>query len=215
MKNKYSICKMKNKYFRHTNLRLIVYLLFVLCGIFLLCTVFATDISLVNGLVMGKVHWFHLTMVFLTACCLVATILKRPEKTFEFSVADGLVLVLAAIVAVTYNWQMNPEPEKMLFGGQLVILWFVLRFIFTGWPLLRVFFLMGVVGTGLIEAILGMRQLHGYEGSNHSLFRLTGDFYNPGPYSGYLAMVLPVCLWMILKWGKEDTLRHAPLRYLG
>lgn len=144
MKNKYSICKMKNKYFRHTNLRLIVYLLFVLCGIFLLCTIFATDISLVNGLVMGKVHWFHLTMVFLTACCLVATILKRPEKTFEFSVADGLVLVLAAIVAVTYNWQMNPEPEKMLFGGQLVISWFVLRFIFTGWPLLRVFFLMGV-----------------------------------------------------------------------
>lgn len=69
---------------------------------------------------------------------------EKAGKTFEFSVADGLVLVLAAIVAVTYNWQMNPEPEKMLFGGQLVISWFVLRFIFTGWPLLRVFFLMGV-----------------------------------------------------------------------
>ena len=51
----------------------------------------------------------------------------------------------------------------------------------------------------MVEAVLGMRQLHGFEGSNHSLFRLTGDFYNPGPYSGYLAIVLPVCLWMILR----------------
>ena len=54
----------------------------------------------------------------------------------------------------------------------------------------------------MVEAVLGMRQLHGFEGSNHSLFRLTGDFYNPGPYSGYLALVLPVCLWMILRQTK-------------
>ena len=32
--------------------------------IFLLCIVFATDISLANGLVAGKVFWFHLAMLF-------------------------------------------------------------------------------------------------------------------------------------------------------
>ena len=137
-------------------------------------------------------------------------------KTVCLSVADGLVLVLAAIVALTYNRQLDPEPEKMLFGGQLVVLWFLLRFILTGWPQLQLFFLAVVVAIGGIEAVSGMRQLHGFEGSNHSLFKLTGDFYNPGPYSGYLAIVLPVCLWMILEWGKEKRAHsRASLRYLG
>ena len=180
----------------------ISYSLLVISGIFLLCTVFATDTGLANGVVTGKVLWFHLSMLFLATCSLLAAVLTRPGKLFAFSMADGLVLVLTAIVALTYNWQLNPEPEKMLFGGQLVVLWFLLRFIFTGWPQLRLFFLTTIVVTGLVEAVLGMRQLHGFEGSNHSLFRLTGDFYNPGPYSGYLALVLPVCLWMILRQTK-------------
>lgn len=197
----------------------ISYSLLAISGIFLLCTVFATDISLVNGLVMGKVYWFHLAMLLLAACCLVATVLIKTEKTFIPSVADGLVLALTAIVTLTYNWQLNPEPEKMLFGGQLVILWFLLRFIFTGWPQSKIFFLIMIAGTGLIEAVSGIRQLHGFEGSNHSLFRLTGDFYNPGPYSGYLAMVLPVCLWMILQFNgyKKGEWRQAEIyqHYLG
>ena len=194
----------------------ISYSLLAISGIFLLCTVFATDTGLANGLVIGKVLWFHLAMLLLAACSLVVAVLTKPAKPFVFSVADGLVLVLAAIVALTYNRQLDPEPEKMLFGGQLVVLWFLLRFILTGWPQLQLFFLAVVVATGGIEAVSGMRQLHGFEGSNHSLFKLTGDFYNPGPYSGYLAIVLPVCLWMILEWGKEKRVHsHASLRYLG
>ena len=187
----------------------ISYSLLAISGIFLLCTVFATDTGLANELVTGKVLWFHLAMLLLAACSLVAAVLTKSVKPFVFSVADGLVMILAAIVVLTYNRQLDPEPEKMLFGGQLVVLWFLLRFILTGWPQLQLFFLAVVVATGGIEAVSGMRQLHGFEGSNHSLFKLTGDFYNPGPYSGYLAIVLPVCLWMILRQTK------IYLHYLG
>lgn len=165
----------------------------------LLCTVFATDIHLANGLVTGKVHWFHWAMLLLGVCSLLAVMLSERVRRFHFSVADGLVCALTGIVALTYDWQLDPEPEKMLFGGQLVILWFLLRLLFTGWPQSKILFLIMITGTGWIEAIEGMRQLHGWEASHHSLFKLTGDFYNPGPYSGYLAMVLPVCLWMILR----------------
>lgn len=66
---------------------------------------------------------------------------------------------------------------------------------------------------GGIEAIWGLRQIYGLAVSNHSLYALTGSFYNPGPYSGYLAMIFPLCLheWLNLKerpepawieWGK-------------
>ena len=47
---------------------------------------------------------------------------------------------------------------------------------------------------GAIETVWGLCQVYGYTASNHSLYALTGSFYNPGPYSGFLAMCLPVCL---------------------
>ncbi|ANU59778.2 hypothetical protein ADH74_17265 [Bacteroides caecimuris] len=54
---------------------------------------------------------------------------------------------------------------------------------------------------GGMEAVWGLRQIYGLAVSNHSLYALTGSFYNPGPYSGYLAMIFPLCLyeWLSLK----------------
>ena len=56
---------------------------------------------------------------------------------------------------------------------------------------------------GAIETVWGLCQVYGYTSSNHSLYALTGSFYNPGPYSGFLAMCLPVCLHEWLKRGKS------------
>ncbi|WP_294503423.1 O-antigen ligase family protein [uncultured Bacteroides sp.] len=47
---------------------------------------------------------------------------------------------------------------------------------------------------GGVEAIWGLRQLYGFSASGHFRYALTGSFFNPGPYAGYLAMVLPLCL---------------------
>lgn len=60
---------------------------------------------------------------------------------------------------------------------------------------------------GGIEAIWGLRQIYGLAVSNHSLYALTGSFYNPGPYSGYLAMIFPLCLheWLNLRKKMERT----------
>ena len=57
---------------------------------------------------------------------------------------------------------------------------------------------------GGYEAFLGFRQLYGFSVSNHSLYALTGSFYNPGPYMGYLAMVLPVCVYVFYSCHSDD-----------
>lgn len=61
----------------------------------------------------------------------------------------------------------------------------------------------GLILWGGIQAIWGIMQLCGFVLSRHSLYALTGAFFNPGPYSGYLAMVLPLCLheWMTERSG--------------
>ena len=60
---------------------------------------------------------------------------------------------------------------------------------------------------GGIQAVWGLRQIYGLSYSNHSLFAVTGSFFNPGPYSGYLAMVFPICLneWLALNAKKNKT----------
>lgn len=60
-----------------------------------------------------------------------------------------------------------------------------------------------IIGFGAVQALYGMAQIAGLYPSRHSLFVLTGTFYNPGPYSGYLAAAFPVTLRKML------SVRHA------
>ena len=66
---------------------------------------------------------------------------------------------------------------------------------------------------GFMEAVWGIRQVYGFTYSNHSLYALTGSFYNPGPYSGYLAMIFPICLyeWLKRKEGKKTIPYYVAL----
>ena len=75
------------------------------------------------------------------------------------------------------------------FGGKIKVLTTVLTWL--------------LILAGAIETVWGLCQVYGYTASNHSLYALTGSFYNPGPYSGFLAMCFPVCLHVWLKRGKS------------
>ena len=56
---------------------------------------------------------------------------------------------------------------------------------------------------GIIEAIWGLGQLYGVVLSRHDQFLLTGSFYNPGPYTGFLAMIFPITFYEWLHQRKE------------
>lgn len=53
--------------------------------------------------------------------------------------------------------------------------------------------------TGITEAIWGLGQLFGYLPSYHSRYPFTGSLFNPGPYSGMLACLLPLALELSLR----------------
>ena len=65
--------------------------------------------------------------------------------------------------------------------------------------MLKTIIVWSLIAAGAVEAVWGLLQVYGYEPSNHSLYALTGSFYNPGPYSGFLAMCLPMALHEWLK----------------
>lgn len=63
---------------------------------------------------------------------------------------------------------------------------------------------LAVGAAGCCEAVIGICQLTGLAARGHSLFPMTGTFYNPGPFGGFLAMAMPMGLSLWL----SDPKRH-------
>ncbi|MCH7400792.1 O-antigen ligase family protein [Belliella kenyensis] len=66
--------------------------------------------------------------------------------------------------------------------------------------------LLFIVVGGLIQALYGQAQILGLVSSNHSLFKVTGGFFNPGPLAGYLVSSIILILWLITN--KENFKRN-------
>jgi O-antigen ligase len=177
------------------------YSLVAMAGVCVLCTVFESDRSLVNGLVMGKLFWAQRAIPCFCLAVLLAVWLKGGSR-FSFSFADLALGVFAGVTYLFYDRGLDPEPDKVCFEGQLLLLWLALRVALSAYSGLRNFFIIMLLCTGAVEAITGLQQLYGMQSSHHHLFRLTGSFYNPGPYSGYLAILVPVALSLALKTRK-------------
>lgn len=146
--------------------------------------------------VMGEV-WLHKSILIFAVFVLFIMFIY-PLKKFYLLFPDVVLCAFCIITLLTYNPYMNAEPEKLLFGAQILILWFLLRFTLLRFSFISTFLLYIIVLTGIMEAVYGIMQLSGYMLSNHNLFSLTGSFSNPGPYSGYVAMILPICMGFIL-----------------
>lgn len=65
----------------------------------------------------------------------------------------------------------------------------------------------------LVQASMGLMQLHGRTASNHYLFNITGSFHNPGPFAGFIVSALPLALGVMLAL-KQDGYSGKLIRYL-
>lgn len=174
-------------------------------GALLLCIVFAANPDIAEGTITGKIFWFHFTILLLAFSVLFmeATIGK---SKFTFTLPDGLLLLFSGLILLTYNHDLNPHPEKLLFVGQLTMLWFMLRAVVQTHPEIRLFFFSIIICTGVFEAIWGMGQLYGTPADDHPLFKGSGLVFSPGPFAGYLAIVLPLCLNVALRFRDCDKI---------
>lgn len=176
-----------------------------------LSTVFVVDHSLANGVVTGKYFWFYGAMLWVVLGTVVAYVLNR--KKVSLSWIDAAVLIFS-LVAVSLTYARDGSTTKMILLTLNTVLYFNFRIFiaqhkWNGYVLVLLFML-----TGLTEAIWGLLQLYGQTYSQHGLFRTTGSFFNSGPYAGYLAVVLPVALYYLLKdfriFGKRFNKRTLP-----
>jgi O-antigen ligase len=63
--------------------------------------------------------------------------------------------------------------------------------------------LISILVFGLYECLLGCAQLFGLINSNNVAYRVTGTFYNPGPYGCFVAVVMPIAIMQFISKGMQ------------
>lgn len=124
-------------------------------------------------------------------------IFSTKKLSFSLSKLDLILFVLVIYITINrYGIQSDfgfSIRYVELLG--LSFLYIVLR----NFPLKNnLLLLLIVVISGIFQAVYGNLQLLGYCASNHSGFKMTGSFFNPGPYAGFLVSVWSVALGMYL-----------------
>jgi O-antigen ligase len=131
------------------------------------------------------------------------------------------VLLLAFVVWVTVNKYLLHDVHSLSLRyfelPGLVALYIIVRTLNKKYTL---YLLLAICVSGTVQAVYGNLQLWGYYPSHHGLFKMTGSFFNPGPYAGFLCAVLPVAVG--LYWINNNskfqvsgltTLRSVDLRF--
>lgn len=76
------------------------------------------------------------------------------------------------------------------------------------------FFFLAIVLGGIMQAVYGNLQLYGLCATNNSNFKITGNFFNPGPYAGYLASVIPIAAGVLLFYKPDSAATNSPKFHL-
>lgn len=161
--------------------------------VLLLGSCFVVDKSLFRGIITAKRIWVEALGVMTIGFVGVKLVLV---KKIELSIAD-------IVIAVFCIWMISRElfsqmpyayPQKYMFTiGIYYGIYLFLRSINYSQRIVKtiiVIYLLIVTA----QAIIGLLQLYGLLSSYHSLFKITGTFHNPGPFSGFIVSGLPMAL---------------------
>jgi O-antigen ligase len=150
--------------------------------------------ELMNSTQSSKAFGFIGAMLGYTAMALIISIIKQRIPTIKITIVD-ILLGLYCMMVLTSYWLHPIDYLQMMTFGALILFYLSIRFLN---PRYYIVLLFAVILSGLIQAIYGNLQLYGVFPSNHGLFKMTGSFFNPGPYAGYLAAIFPVALGLYL-----------------
>lgn len=132
----------------------------------------------------------------ISAFCIISFLcsLWLHKGVFVFTYFDGLIVAIIAYYLLRYDYSLRLADWKIFYAILLMLLWFSIRIMLSYCPDIRKILPIFISLVGCMLSVWGVMQLYGLVDSAHPLFRITGPFFNPGPYSGYLALLLPVSL---------------------
>ena len=174
-------------------------------AILTISSTFATSEFLYDGILIAKETLFLYAVTTWTLILFILCLVEKTKHQIPFNTSDIIIITLLAWIIYTYDDKQNIAPQKMRLILQLTILWFTGRYTCANYPTLRTALITILILTATIEAIRGLMQLYNFTGTFNPNFRITGSFFNPGPFAGYLATILPLLVERTLQQYKQNN----------
>ena len=161
-----------------------------------LCTVFVVIPELWNGVVTGKYFWFFGSQAIFSGFTLLHVLLKKAR--ISISILDVFILVFIVYCTVNYLARGTGFEIKLYLLLFLGMFYICLRIFIQSITAANWILPTTLITIGLVESIYGLSQLYGFSRSYHVLYKITGHFFNPGPFSGFVASTIPLALYYVL-----------------
>ena len=161
----------------------------------------ANSHDLMFGVQTAKTFYFLYGMAVLLVLFALGFWFKKGAIRFQLSIID--ILFVCYVAWLSLNKFLVQEYASFslkyfeLLG--LAVLYIVIRLAGSRKVLL---ILLAICISGAVQAIYGNLQLWGRYPSHHGIFKMTGSFFNPSPFAGFLCALLPVAVG--LYWMQEN-----------
>lgn len=173
-----------------------------------LCTAFVVIPELWNGVVTGKYFWFFGAQTVFAGFTLLHALLKKGRVSI--SVLDVFVLVFIAYCSINYLARETGFEIKLYLLLFLGMFYICLKVFIQSITIAKWILPAALITIGLAESVYGLSQLYGLSRSYHGLYKITGHFFNPGPFSGFVALTVPLAVYYVMfYWKRAGTRFHV------
>ncbi len=144
--------------------------------------------GLYNTIVVSKSIFLFIVLGILLGVLIIKIIVIQHNYKLNVSRLDVSLFVLIVYVVINRFLIQSDYVFSIRFIEliELIALYIILKCLKKEF---WYYLLIAVMISGSLQAVYGNLQLLGVFSSNHSKFNITGSFFNPGPYAGFLALI--------------------------
>lgn len=195
----------KHQFMSHCVRHNIFYILWLLSFAAVCATVGIVDFELKYNTITGKYFWFFRTQTFFAGITLLYVLLKKVK--ISFSSLDLFMCTFIIYCTVNYLVRDTDFEIKVLLLLFLGTFYICLRIFIQSISSVRRLLPVILIAIGCRESIYGLLQLYGFSQSYHELYKITGHFFNPGPFSGFVAFTVPLAVYYTTFCWKDAQIR--------
>lgn len=175
-----------------------------------------------NSIETSNYMWLVLSSMLLSILVLPVLFTEK-EKKVEIGLGDLAVLLFWIYIIVNTYMLGSVESEEFKMSVSYIMLYLCFRVIACRYSTFVNYVVLILLSAGIYQSIMTLKQLYGFEMSNHSRFIVTGSFINPGPLGIYLSAILILAATVIknsrcvfsreIKW--RDYIDISYLQYIA
>ncbi len=175
----------------------------------ILFTQYAISGQFADNNIIAKREYFTIILFVIN---IVAIMFLAINRRIKFSLQDFLALFLLFFVSVSQYFHGGLHESRYEMFLLLLILYFCCRIIFPKLVKNGRILVICLLIYGIAQSLLGVAQILDISHSYNSRFSITGTFFNPGPFSAFIALsfVLAVGVLSKIDYQSPKYLKSVP-----